>query len=75
MKSALSSPEAVVEARGKAIGSGLFGVGEWESEVVSAARSPGEIYEKGAVGVVKDFGRAAKFYRVGTEIKCAESTR
>ena len=50
-------------------------MGEWESEVVVASRSLGEIYEKGAVGVVKDFGRAAKFYRVDTEIKCAESTR
>ena len=65
----------MVESRGKAVESGRFGVGEWESEVVAAARSPGEIYEKGAVGVVEDFRRAAKFYRVGTEKKCAESTR
>ena len=44
LKSAVSSLEVVVEARGKAVESGRFGVGEWESEVVSAARSPGEIF-------------------------------
>ena len=44
LKSAVWSLEVVIESRGKAVESGRFGVGEWESEVVSAARSPGEIY-------------------------------